>query len=78
MSEPQSLSEKSVLDFLSDEPYTDLPAEVIAQGKRCLLDLLAVAAGGSVTSQASRGRPNPVRRAPSLRARRGVGERGDD
>jgi hypothetical protein len=52
MSEPQSLSEKSVLDFLSDEPYTDLPAEVIAQGKRCLLDLLAVAAGGSVTSQA--------------------------
>src|SRR5260370_19948027 len=52
MSDPQSLSEKSVLDFISDESYTDLPAEVIAQGKRCLLDLLAVAAGGSVTSQA--------------------------
>src|SRR5260370_34372733 len=52
MSDPQSLSEKSVLDFISDESYTDLPAEVIAKGKRCLLDLLAVAAGGSVTSQA--------------------------
>jgi 2-methylcitrate dehydratase PrpD len=52
MSEPQSLSEKSVLDFLSDASYIDLPAEVIAQGKRCLLDLLAVAAAGSVTSQA--------------------------
>jgi 2-methylcitrate dehydratase PrpD len=53
MSAPFSLSERSVLDFLYDVCYADLPAEVIAQGKRCLLDLLAVAAGGSVTSQAS-------------------------
>lgn len=52
MSGPLSLSERSVLDFLSDVSYTDLPAEVIAQGKRCLLDLLAVAAGGSITSHA--------------------------
>ena len=52
MSAPLSLSEMSVLDFLSDESYADLPAAVIAQGKRCLLDLVAVAAGGSVTSQA--------------------------
>src|SRR5262249_3172609 len=52
MSAPLSLSERSVLDFLCDESYTDLPADVIAQGKRCLLDLVAVAAGGSVTSQA--------------------------
>src|SRR5258707_2253337 len=53
MSAPLSLSEMSVLDFLSDESYADLPAAVIAQGKRCLLDLVAVAAGGSVTSQAA-------------------------
>lgn len=52
MSGPISLSERSVLDFLSDESYTDLPGEVIAQGKRCLLDLIAVAAGGSLTPQA--------------------------
>jgi 2-methylcitrate dehydratase PrpD len=53
VSGPLSPSERSVVDFLCDESKTDLPAEVIAQGKRCLLDLLAVAAGGSITSQAS-------------------------
>jgi len=52
MSEPLSHSERSVLDFLSDESGGDLPADVIAQGKRCLLDLIAVAASGSVTSHA--------------------------
>jgi 2-methylcitrate dehydratase PrpD len=52
MSAPFSLSERSVLDFLFDESWTSMPAEVIAQGKRCLLDLVAVAAGGSVMSQA--------------------------
>jgi 2-methylcitrate dehydratase PrpD len=47
------LSEKSVLDFVADHSGTDVPAEVIAQGKRCLLDLLGVAAAGSVTAQAT-------------------------
>jgi 2-methylcitrate dehydratase PrpD len=52
MSPSVSSSEKSVLDFLADGSCTDLPAEVIAQGKRCLLDLVGVAAAGSVTAQA--------------------------
>jgi 2-methylcitrate dehydratase PrpD len=53
MSLSVSASEKSVLEFAADGSYTDLPAEVIAQGKRCLLDLLGVAAAGSVTPQAA-------------------------
>jgi 2-methylcitrate dehydratase PrpD len=48
-----SAAEKSVLDFVCNGSYKDLPAEVVAQGKRCLLDLLGVAAAGSVTAQAS-------------------------
>jgi 2-methylcitrate dehydratase PrpD len=53
MSSSVSRSEKSVLDFVADGSCADLPAEVIAQGKRCLLDLLGVAAAGSVTPQAT-------------------------
>ena len=52
MSLSVSPSEKSVLEFVADGSYIDLPAEVIAQGKRCLLDLLGVAAAGSATAQA--------------------------
>jgi 2-methylcitrate dehydratase PrpD len=48
-----SPAEKSVLDFLCDGSCKDLPGEVVAQGKRCLLDLLGVAAAGSVTAQAA-------------------------
>jgi 2-methylcitrate dehydratase PrpD len=53
MSAPVSRPEKSVLGFLSAGSCADLPGEVIAQGKRCLLDLLGVAAAGSVTPQAA-------------------------
>jgi 2-methylcitrate dehydratase PrpD len=52
MSSSVSPSEESVLDFVAGGSYADLPAEVIAQGKRCLLDLVGVAAAGSVTAQA--------------------------
>src|SRR5260221_9036399 len=47
-----SLHEVWVFDFCADDSIADFPAAVIAQGKRCLLDLVAVAAGGSVTSHA--------------------------
>jgi 2-methylcitrate dehydratase PrpD len=53
MGAPVSRPEKSVLGFLSAGSCADLPGEVIAQGKRCLLDLLGVAAAGSVTPQAA-------------------------
>jgi 2-methylcitrate dehydratase PrpD len=40
---------RAVADFVLDLDVTDLPAGVIAQARRCLLDLAAVAVSGSAT-----------------------------
>ncbi len=36
-------------DFVLDTDYSDLPPHVVAQAKRCLMDLVGVAAAGSTT-----------------------------
>src|SRR3989442_9036616 len=39
--------------FLRDLAFADLPADVVAQAQRCLLDLVRVAAVGSTTQAAA-------------------------
>ena len=39
--------------FVRDLAFDDLPADVVAQGRRCLLDLIGVAAAGSQTQAAN-------------------------
>jgi len=53
MSYKKGISELLV-DFLYDLNYDNLPSEVIHQAKRCLLDYLGVALGGSNTSTAKK------------------------
>ena len=53
MSRPLSEPEEQVVAFLARPGATGLPAGVVAQAKRCILDLVAVAAGGFHTPQAT-------------------------
>ena len=48
--------------FVRDLAFGDLPADVVAQGQRCLLDLIGVAAAGSRTPGAGDRRPLMPRR----------------
>jgi hypothetical protein len=38
-------------EFVRDLDFSDLPADVVAQAERCLLDLIGVAAAGSRTAR---------------------------
>ncbi|MBL8131570.1 MAG: MmgE/PrpD family protein [Anaerolineae bacterium] len=42
----------SIIPFIHDLTFDDLPADVIQQAQRCLLDLIGTAAGGSMTDTA--------------------------
>ena len=42
-----------VAGFVRDTAFGDLPADVVAQGERCLLDLIGVAAAASRTPAAA-------------------------
>ena len=53
MSTALSSSEQDVAAFMADSVRAPLPDDVLAQAKRCILDLLAVAAGGFATPQAT-------------------------
>ncbi|MEO8738205.1 MAG: MmgE/PrpD family protein [Casimicrobiaceae bacterium] len=48
-----ALSFDSVPAFARDVSFVDLPADVVAQAQRCLLDLIGVAAAGSLTPGAA-------------------------
>jgi 2-methylcitrate dehydratase PrpD len=53
LSRAYSDSEQAVLEFTSRLTAEDLPPEVVVQGRRCLLDLAAAAAGGFLLPQAT-------------------------
>jgi 2-methylcitrate dehydratase PrpD len=55
------MSHQAILHFIHQLRYDDLPAAVIAQAKRCLLDLLGTAAGGHTTNTARIIRNHAVR-----------------
>ncbi len=40
---------RSFYDFVHDTTFVDLPADVVDFGKRCIIDLIGVAVGGSAT-----------------------------
>ena len=52
MTRPLSTPEKDVVGFLGRSASLELPSAVLAQAKRCILDLIGVAAGGFETQQA--------------------------
>ncbi|CAN5151859.1 MmgE/PrpD family protein [soil metagenome] len=55
----------SVAEFVGDLTFTDLPAQVVRDAERCLLDLLGVAAAGQGTRLSSIAREHVVRWLPA-------------